>query len=393
MSVELRPLGVKCNIACQYCYQHPQRDVEDKGKAYDIEKMKAAILKEGGPFTLFGGEPLLVPLDDLEHLFDWGLRNFGKNGIQTNGVLITPAHVWLFKKYKVSVGISVDGPEELNDVRWAGSLKKTRESSQRTLQNIQLLLRHAITPGIIVTLHKGNATADRLHIMGAWLKQLDIAGIKSVRLHLMETDNAVVGENYRLSAQENIDAMLFFHHLEKGFKQLRFDVFREISSLLQGKDGHTSCVWNACDPYTTLAVKGVEGNGKRSNCGRTNKDGIDFIKADLPSYTRYIALYHTPQEFGGCKGCRFFAMCKGHCPGTSIEGDWRNRTEHCEVWKALFTMKEKEMLDAGEIPLSRYKHLPFIEASMLERWSAGKNTSIQGILGKMAAPRPQKATA
>ncbi len=26
MSVELRPLGVQCNIQCQYCYQNPQRD-------------------------------------------------------------------------------------------------------------------------------------------------------------------------------------------------------------------------------------------------------------------------------------------------------------------------------------------------------------------------------
>ena len=46
MSVELRPLGVTCNIACQYCYQHPQRDVEDVSKRYDMALMKDAILKE-----------------------------------------------------------------------------------------------------------------------------------------------------------------------------------------------------------------------------------------------------------------------------------------------------------------------------------------------------------
>lgn len=26
MSVELRPLGVQCNIKCTYCYQNPLRD-------------------------------------------------------------------------------------------------------------------------------------------------------------------------------------------------------------------------------------------------------------------------------------------------------------------------------------------------------------------------------
>ena len=30
--------------------------------------MKAAVEREGGPFALFGGEPLLVPEEDLEAL-------------------------------------------------------------------------------------------------------------------------------------------------------------------------------------------------------------------------------------------------------------------------------------------------------------------------------------
>src|SRR5579883_575382 len=66
MSVELRPLGVKCNIQCQYCYQNPQRDAGNVLQTYDVAKMQAAIEQEGGPFTLFGGEGLMVPEPDLE---------------------------------------------------------------------------------------------------------------------------------------------------------------------------------------------------------------------------------------------------------------------------------------------------------------------------------------
>ena len=80
-------------------------------------------------------------------------------------------------------------------------------------------------------------------------------------------------------------------------------------------------------------MQGIEGTDQRSNCGRTNKDGIDFVKSDREGFERYLALYYTPQEYGGCKDCRFFLMCKGQCPGTAIDRDWRNRTEHCEVWK------------------------------------------------------------
>jgi uncharacterized protein len=59
--------------------------------------MKAAVKKEGGPFTLFGGEALLIPLADLESLWSWGLAEFGENAVQTNGSLITADHIRLFK--------------------------------------------------------------------------------------------------------------------------------------------------------------------------------------------------------------------------------------------------------------------------------------------------------
>ncbi|MFL6335988.1 MAG: hypothetical protein ACJ754_21985 [Pyrinomonadaceae bacterium] len=94
--------------------------------------MKRAVLEEGGPFTLFGGEPLLIPEEDLEDLWAWGLEQFGRNSVQTNGTLINEAHVRMFKRHNVRVGISVDGPGELNDVRWSGSLEKTRADTART---------------------------------------------------------------------------------------------------------------------------------------------------------------------------------------------------------------------------------------------------------------------
>ncbi len=129
MTVELRPLGVTCNIQCQYCYQNPQRDARDGAPEYDLARMKEAVLAEGGPFSLFGGEPLLVPERDLEDLWSWGLEKFGRNSLQTNGVLISDWHVDAFKKYRVQVGVSLDGPGELNDARWAGTLEKTRRAT------------------------------------------------------------------------------------------------------------------------------------------------------------------------------------------------------------------------------------------------------------------------
>jgi uncharacterized protein len=129
MTIELRPLGVVCNLACHYCYQNPQRDAENQRMTYDLEKMKAAAMLGGSPFTLFGGEPLLMRFDDLENLFAWGLKTFGSNTVQSNGILIEGRHIDMFRRNKVSVGISIDGPGELNDARWNRNVEKTRHST------------------------------------------------------------------------------------------------------------------------------------------------------------------------------------------------------------------------------------------------------------------------
>ena len=118
---------------------------------------------------------------------------------------------------------------------------------------------------------------------------------------------------------------------------------------------------------------------------------LEFVKAPLPSYSRYIALYHTPQEAGGCKGCRFFSMCKGHCPGTSLEGDWRFRTEHCQVWKKMFELAEEEALAEGKTPLSQHPARPYLEKRLVEGWSRGQNYALQSLIRELAQ-KPQMAT-
>jgi uncharacterized protein len=380
--VELRPLGVRCNIQCQYCYQNPQRDAGNFTDEYNMDLMKAAITADGGPFAMFGGEPLLVPERDLEDLWSWGFARFGHNAMQTNGTMINDNHIRMFKQYNVSVGISLDGPGELNDVRWHGTLEKTREATAKSERAIRRLCEEGMRPSLIITLHRGNASADKLPKLLAWARELDAMGIQSVRLHLLESESSLIRARYALSTAENVAAILEFLKLQPSLCGLSFDLFSEMRRLLLGDDPGTSCVWNACDPYTTAAVRGVEGQGQRSNCGRTNKDGIDFGKADTPGYERYLALYQSPQDAGGCSGCRFFLMCKGQCPGTAIDGDWRNRTEHCEVWKAIYARLESDLLAEGKQPLSLSSQREQIEREFLDTWSRGQTTHMDHAMWK-----------
>ncbi len=376
MSVELRPLGVACNLACTYCYQNSERTSGNRRAKYDLEKMKAEAARIGGSFTLFGGEPLLMPFEDLEHLFAWGFEKFGGSAIQTNGVLLEERHIALFQRYKVTVGISIDGPGELNDARWRRDLATTRESTAKVEAAIERLGREYKAPGLIVTLHRGNATPDKLPVMADWLRRLHAMGVRSVRLHLLEVDDPEVRTRLALSTRENVDAILAIAAAQQTLPGMRMDLFEDMEHLLAADDAKVGCIWRACDPYTTTAVRGIEGNGQSSNCGRTNKEGVGFTKAAATGYERYVALYRTPQSENGCAGCRFFLMCKGQCPGTAIGGDWRNRTEHCDVWKHLFSFLERRMVLTGKHPVTLNPVRFDLERMQIEAWERGVNPSL-----------------
>lgn len=391
MTIELKPNGEACNLKCGYCYQNQMREAGNVSVAYDFEKVRGALEREGGAFSVFGGEALLAPLPRLEEIFAYGHRRFGSNGIQSNGALITPEHVALFKRYKVHVGLSLDGPGEMNDSRWAGTLERTREATAASYAGMKLLLEAGIVPSIIVTLYRGNATATYLPHLIHWFRELEATGIRDVRLHLLEVENAEIQGAMALTTQENTQALLALYAFQPT-TTLRFDLFAEMARLLMGQDQSVTCIWNACDPLTTAAVRGVNGQGESSNCGRTNKEGIDWRKADAPGFERQVALYHTPQADLGCEGCRFFFACKGQCPGTAEGGDWRNRTEHCAVWMALFARIEADLVAVGKVPLSLNDDLRAkVDVVMLRSWERGQNVSIARALESVRTGREPQA--
>src|SRR3954469_6447285 len=98
MSTEVLPVGVTCNLRCNYCYEENLREVNPSEK-YDREAVLASIAKLTDPFSLFGGEPLILHKTHLEELLKIAFERWGYSGVQTNGALITDEHIELFRKY------------------------------------------------------------------------------------------------------------------------------------------------------------------------------------------------------------------------------------------------------------------------------------------------------
>lgn len=386
MTVEVRPLGDKCNIKCLYCYQEGIRTAGNVPKRYDVDAMIRSLEEVGEPFSLFGGEIMMTADKDLERLLSYGRERHGGTGMQTNGTLVEERHLDLFRSHAVRVGVSIDGPGPLNDVRWAGSLRATRRATARTEAVIERLARTGTPPSVIVTLHRVNAGPGRLEMLCDWFRFLDRLGIRKARLHVLEADTAAVADGLRLDQEEGLAVMRRLRGLERDLAGLRFDLFDELEAMLAGEDERASCIFHACDSYATQAVVGIEGDGRLTNCGRTNKDGIGYLKAEGRGYERQQALHGTPWEKGGCRGCRFFLMCKGNCPGTAVGGDWRLRSQDCRLWFGLFEDAEDDMTRRGLRPLSLSPHRPAIETLMLAAWAEGLNPSLRSLRDRVAAP-------
>jgi uncharacterized protein len=179
-----------------------------------------------------------------------------------------------------------------------------------------------------------------------FFRDMENSGVKWINLHNLEVDNLETADNLALSDEENFEAFRAIYDFSKS-SRISFAPFTDIRSLLTQDEPHTSCIWTACDPLSTPAVHGINAEGSIVNCGRTNKTGIDYLKEQSHSLERYLALAFTPQEYGGCQDCKYFFACKGQCPGTAIDGDWRNRTKDCIFWYSLIDHIERDLRRNG----------------------------------------------
>lgn len=389
MTVELQLAGVHCNLQCHYCYQHPMRQVAGKPPPYDLEKIQATMKSldhTPSSFTLFGGDPLILPLAKLEEVWAMGLREYGRNGIQTNGAKITEAHLAAFRKYKVTVGISMDGPGDLNAIRSAGSQMATTRATETTHWALLKLLEHGcyerhgkVMPTLIITVSRSNGREEVRDQFLAWLKRLHALGLKRVRFHPLEASGEVAAK-WQLTIEEMLGFYNDLQNLEPDLPGMEFEIFKQQRAMLLGDDGDTTCIWKACDPWATRSVDGIDPVGTLVNCGRSNLDGVEWLKTEPVSYIRQLLLYETPWAAGGCQGCRFFLMCKGYCPGTAIDEDWRNRSGLCELIRHMLAQEEDRLIDSGKVPLSQAGDRVAIETKLLEHYAVGVNAKLSAMV-------------
>ena len=143
----------RCNLQCRYCYActgAPPQDMSPDVARTAIDAMGSA------PFSLqiAGGEPLLVP-DRVEAIADYVRQKHPHTliSLQTNATRVTPSVAGMLRKHRIGVGVSLDGPPEVNE--WQ------RGGTAQAIQGIQTLGRAGIRVGLnaVITAQSADALA------------------------------------------------------------------------------------------------------------------------------------------------------------------------------------------------------------------------------------------
>lgn len=318
-----------CNLKCKYCYNQFLRD-RFRDEITNVKAIKDAIkrvynLGLGKQAVLHGGEPLLLSKDQLDELLGYICSLTGNSNVQTNGTLIDNEIIKIFKRNNTSVGVSIDGPGELNRFRMSQKL------TSRVIDNIFWLKEEGIRVGVIMVLHRANGLPEHRKQLKDFIYRLSEAGITG-RLNLCLFPFKPGIELSPLEARDlYLDLGLFME--ENGING--WSPFSDMIHALTGKR-QVMCTFNFCDPYATGGGVVITPSGQVSVCHKFHEERLAYTPPQLK--TRAYILSQTD-----CKGCKYFQYCGGGCPANALNQDWRNKTKWCPVWKSLWSFIENRL--------------------------------------------------
>jgi uncharacterized protein len=307
-----------CNVNCSYCYLPDRR----RRATMSIEVANAiargvAAQNAQWPVTVLwhGGEPLATGREQFELLLapfeEMRLAGRLEHHIQTNATLIDEAWCELFARYGFGVGVSIDGPRELNVNRidWRGA-----ETFDRVMRGISLLKAARIRFGLLAVVSPQTITRAR-----ELLEFVDELGVRHLAINIEEHENA----NCERPMVSRADAEGFWRDV---LYYLRGDTtlqVREIAELAYYLDRRLAGTQNAVmpQPRATVAWNGdvvvtapelagatapEHGNFVVGNVLETPLDVIIRSAAGAPYVRQYAA------GLANCQAsCSFWDYCQG----------------------------------------------------------------------------------
>ncbi|MBV8808910.1 MAG: radical SAM protein [Acidobacteriaceae bacterium] len=352
-------ISERCNLKCDYCYfffggdetwkKHPplvsREVVQDLGafvaRAARDEQLELIHL------IFHGGEPLLMSKPRFTEMCET-LRGY-ENGfqfsfaLQTNGVLVDEGWIDIFERYRVTAGVSLDGPPVVNDLHRLDF--KGRSSYDATVAGLRLLQQAATqgrvsAPGLLCVI---NPFADGAKVYRHFVDDL---GVKHMSFLTPDyTWDSIVGEPVIRGVERFLLAALRAWLADKNPK-IQVRVFSELLAAMVDQRA-MELVQTYRDDYRNIIS--VSSNGDlgpedtlRTLDPRFASMGLNVESNDLRDLfesgawrEQADAVTIRPEK---CKTCDWWKLCKAGRPVNrySRAAGFSNHSLYCSGLKDLY---------------------------------------------------------
>lgn len=319
-------LTTACNLRCVYCYRGEQPVM-----TMPLEVVRAALelaAASGLPFhvQLAGGEPTLEP----KLLEAVGALVRGKGwpatvALQTNGTLINTRLVEICQRYRITVGISLDGPPAVQ--------ARTRGMAGGTFRGLGLLANHGVPVRVTTVLSSANAA----HLHELALALSPFPNVRGFGLDPVVQKWTACSTGELLPSPEAVrdgtrQLLTTFHRVNRSRKnRLQWREWEAVCRMT-GESQAAQPFCHACRGESLA----VHPDGTVYPCGQTIGDPAMAVGTlDRVDLKKLKELYRDVHLAGDCEQCPLDGRCPGDCPSRLTYNRNVSPQTMCLVYRAI----------------------------------------------------------
>ena len=355
----VKPRGPICNLACDYCYYLPKKNLYPKSDFRMSHELLADFTRQmiaAQPineviFTWQGGEPTLMGLEFFEEAvrLQQALARPGMqigNAIQTNGTTLNSAWCRFFKQNNFLVGLSLDGPPDAHNpyrINLSG-----RENYDSVMRAARLLKQNQVDFNMLCCVHPANVSNP----LGVYRFLRDRVGTRFIQfIPILQRELDAQGLETKVLTEQSVNAdaygnfliTIFDEWVRKDVGNVFVQIFDVALGVWVGQPASLCVFAETCGQALVL-----EHNGDLYACDHfvnpahllgniTETPLVDLVESRRQTQFGQDKRETLPQ---GCLDCQLRFMCNGGCP--------KNRAEDgvnylCSGYKAFFSHIDKPM--------------------------------------------------
>ncbi len=322
-----------CNLSCTYCYAEtilPGKNQLDKNLFTNelyrntITKMLTETKSDFLDIVFHGGEPLLHSAEWFDEACSFAVEKATELdkkvyfSMQSNLTLLRDKHIEVFRKYRLKIGVSLDGDKETHNAM--------RGKFTITAANIKKLQDDDLFGGVIVVISHHNWNK-----MPFFFRQLQEMNIRTFHMNIASTVGrgnpmeALGADKTFIAFRDCVDCMLVHKGEIIDTRMLdKIDQFLNPPKTTDETFTKLRCDNIFCHAGVTMIA--VQNDGNVFPCGCAGSSGnmknfkLDNFSSDNENdpvaYFEKLKKFHTKKEkyYNECVSCPAKFICEHGCP-------------------------------------------------------------------------------